>query len=135
MHAGGTDGKAEADAFADQALQLVLTRKNRSGNTPLHWAALNGQAKAAEILAALQHDLGVANSAGQTAYDAAVGAQRTAVAELLVRLAEARVANIDVADLDGEADASDAAEAAGQELGGLTLEEGGEGDVPDADAA
>jgi len=44
----------------------ILAHANQEGNTPLHWAALNGHLEAVKALVSQGADTGVRNKAGRT---------------------------------------------------------------------
>ena len=56
---------------ADKSAPSLVNHKNVSGNTPLHWAALNGQLLCVKALVAAGADASIINAAGHDAlYDA-----------------------------------------------------------------
>ena len=46
---------------------LLLNAQNMAGNTPLHWAALNGHLEAVKLLVNAGADMGMKNQAGKDA--------------------------------------------------------------------
>lgn len=63
----------------------ILNLQNQSGNTPLHWAALNGHLEAVKILIAAGANLSVRNKAGHDAvYEAEINSKEDVV-ELLLK--------------------------------------------------
>lgn len=63
---------------------LSLNLQNASGNTPLHWAALNGHLSAVKLLVGAGADTTVVNKAGKEAvFEAEAGEQGEVVAWLL----------------------------------------------------
>ena len=73
----------ESDSAVSVASMLV-NRKNQSGNTALHWAALNGHLEAAKLLVGAGASLDVTNEAGHGAiFEAAKAEKEDVVAWLL----------------------------------------------------
>ena len=52
---------------ADKSAPELVNHKNVNGNTPLHWAAMNGQLEAVRVLVGAGADPGVRNEAGRDA--------------------------------------------------------------------
>ncbi|MGA2109022.1 MAG: ankyrin repeat domain-containing protein, partial [Syntrophorhabdales bacterium] len=75
---------------------LVLS-KDDSGDTPLHWAALNGHKEVAELLLARKADVDAKNNDGNTPLQWAAQGGHKDVAELLL----AHKAQVDAADISG----------------------------------
>jgi uncharacterized protein len=90
---------------ADADAAKFVNRQNQSGNTALHWAALNGHADA--VLALLQHgaDPSVLNVAGHDALFEAEVNERTKAAEVL--LAEGKELESGVGASESEATEQD----------------------------
>lgn len=74
-----------ADPAAPPSLRsAILNQQNRSGNTALHWAALNGHLEAVKILVASGASSSVRNKAGLDAvYEAEVNSRGDVVEWLL----------------------------------------------------
>lgn len=73
------------DPAAPQSLRsAILNLQNRSGNTPLHWAALNSHLEAVKILIAAGANSSVRNKAGHdVVYEAAINSKEDVVEWLL----------------------------------------------------
>jgi len=89
----------------DASILAILNRQNKSGNTALHWAALNGHVEV--LLALLQHgsDPSILNTAGHDALFEAELNEKTKAAEAL--LAEGKELENTVnggAETEGDAD-------------------------------
>ena len=63
---------------------LSLNLQNASGNTPLHWAALNGHLPAVQLLMEAGADPTVTNKAGKDALSEAEAAEKNEVAAWLI---------------------------------------------------
>lgn len=74
-----------ADPAASPSLRsAILNLQNRSGNTALHWAALNGHLGAVEILIASGANSSIRNKAGHdAAYEAEINSKEGVVEWLL----------------------------------------------------
>ena len=79
-----------------------VNHKNNSGNTALHWAALNGHADCVAVLIKSGADVMVANQFQKTAFDEAIARDKKDCCELLVR-EDVRLAG----DADDEIEAED----------------------------
>lgn len=91
---------------------LDLNLQNTSGNTPLHWAALNGRLEAVEVLVGAGADVTTINSAGHDAvYEAEVN-EKNDVAEWLLMQGKGLERGV------GGADASAGAEGEAEGSGG-----------------
>ncbi|KAI9045399.1 uncharacterized protein KD926_008826 [Aspergillus affinis] len=64
---------------SDQTTQSILNHKNHSGNTPLHWAALNTHLECVKALVEAGADIAVTNDAGLDAVFLAERADWSAV--------------------------------------------------------
>ena len=65
-------------------LSLIINAQNYSGNTPLHWASLNGHLEAVKVLVAAGADPAIANKAGHdVVYEAEVNGKADVVEWLL----------------------------------------------------
>ncbi|KAI8147889.1 hypothetical protein BJV82DRAFT_593784 [Fennellomyces sp. T-0311] len=53
-------------AWKPEELKAMINVRNAEGNTPLHWAALNGQLPAVELLVKNGGDCKIKNEAGKT---------------------------------------------------------------------
>ena len=73
-----------ADGEKKQAVAMINSA-NKEGNTPLHWAAYNGQLEVVKMLVAAGADSWIKNAAGQLAMYEAERANRTEVAHLLLQ--------------------------------------------------
>ena len=62
---------------------LTLNLQNASGNTPLHWASLNGHLEAVKLLVAAGTDVEVTNHTGRNAADEAENGEKVEVVEWL----------------------------------------------------
>ena len=111
---------------------LNLNLQNASGNTPLHWAALNGHLSAVQALVKAGADVTIINGAGHDAIYAAEANEKNEVAEWLLREGKGLETGVTGSRRDG------GIEAEGEEGGveqDVMLEEGeleGEGDVEEA---
>ena len=66
-----------------------LNRQNKSQNTALHWAALTGHLRIVQLLCETQkQDCNLKNHAGLIAFECALQAQKTRVAEYLAPLSK-----------------------------------------------
>ena len=62
----------------------LLNSQNSSGNTPLHWASLNGHLEAVKVLMGAGADPTITNKAGHdTVYEAEINGKETVVEWLL----------------------------------------------------
>ena len=86
-------GNIEAEGSDKDTEQVVppINKANREGNTPLHWAAYNGQLEIVKILVAAGADMWIKNSAGHLAMFEAERAEKSDVAQYLLRLGGSRV--------------------------------------------
>lgn len=62
----------------------MISQPNNEGNTPLHWAALNGQLEAVKALVAAGASLGAKNHVGQSARCEADRAEKDEVVGFLL---------------------------------------------------
>ena len=70
--------------ISTQSQASVLDAQNAWGNTPLHWAALNGHLEAVKALLAAGATLGIKNKAGHDAvYEAEMNSKNSVVEWLL----------------------------------------------------
>lgn len=65
-------------------MSAILDAHNAAGNTPLHWAALNGHLEAVKVLVGAGADVRVRNGAGREAVGEAEGGGRGEVVEWLL---------------------------------------------------
>lgn len=72
-----------ATANAATTYPLDLNLQNKSGNTPLHWASLNGHVEAVELLVSAGADTEVKNHAGRNAGGEAENGEKVEVMEWL----------------------------------------------------
>lgn len=72
-----------ATANAATTYPLDLNLQNTSGNTPLHWASLNGHLEAVELLVSAGADTEVKNHAGRNAGGEAENGEKVEVMEWL----------------------------------------------------
>lgn len=93
-----------ADPGASQSLRsAILNLQNRSGNTALHWAALNGHLEAVKILIAAGANSSVRNKAGHdVVYEAEINSKEDVV-EWLLKEGHLEEEAVDDDDDDGEA--------------------------------
>ena len=70
--------------LSQHSLALALNIQNSSGNTPLHWAALNGHVEAVKVLVAADADASLTNKAGKDAIYEAEANGKNEVAEWLL---------------------------------------------------
>ena len=70
--------------FATTAHALSHNLQNGSGNTPLHWAALNGHLETVKLLVETGADVTIVNKAGHDAVYLAEVSEKTEVAEWLL---------------------------------------------------
>ena len=63
---------------------FLINLQNSSGNTPLHWAALNGHLETVKVLVEAGTDVTVINDAGHDAIYAAEVNDKTEVAEWIL---------------------------------------------------
>ena len=89
------------------ANSALLNAQNSSGNTPLHWASLNGHLGAVKLLIGAGADPGIVNAAGHDAvYEAEVNGKDDVVEWLLKECMglEKAVGNVDegVQETEGE---------------------------------
>ncbi len=62
-----SESAGEHATTADKSAPELVNHKNVSGNTPLHWASMNGHLEAVKVLVAAGADPGVRNEAGRDA--------------------------------------------------------------------
>ncbi|KAK6534064.1 hypothetical protein TWF281_005403 [Arthrobotrys megalospora] len=89
-------------------LHTLLNFPNESGNTPLHWACLNGHIQAVKVLVKAGADPGVLNAAGHDCvYEAEVN-DKSNVVEWVLNFAEGLESGVGVVgDEDGEKEQKD----------------------------
>lgn len=68
----------------DETRQELLSRRNASGNTAAHWAAMNGQLDAVKLLVEAGADTSLQNEAGRTVTAEADAHGKQAVCEWLL---------------------------------------------------
>ena len=80
----------------------IINARNKSGNTPLHWAALNGHVEI--LLLLLQHgaDPSILNAAGHDALFEAELNEKTKAAEALLAEGKELETGLDINGADGE---------------------------------
>ena len=83
---------------------ILLNVANKSGNTALHWAALNGHLEAAKALVEAGADMGVKNLAG---HDAAFEAEQAGKEEVAAWLIGVRAERDDLTVREEEAEDED----------------------------
>lgn len=88
---------------SDAMLDEVSEPKNDAGNTPLHWAALNGRLDFVKALLDLNCDAEVKNNAGRTAAQEAEAAEKWDVYGLLIE----KTAKPGEGDQEDEADSAE----------------------------
>lgn len=86
-----------------EQLKSLINHRNHSGNTPLHWAALNTHLECVKALVEAGADISVKNDAG---LDAVFLAERTAWSTGEVKEDESGEAEVEV-DREGEGNESD----------------------------
>ncbi len=95
---------------------LLINAKNDAGNTPLHWAALNGHLAASKALVEAGSDSSIENNAGHDAAYEAAQNEKFEVAEWLL-------SKVESAD-DGGAEGSNVNEEEIEETAGVREEDG-----------
>lgn len=72
------------ELISTQSKGSILDAQNAWGNTPLHWAALNGHLEAVKALLAAGASIGIKNKAGYNAvYEAELNSKNSVVEWLL----------------------------------------------------
>ncbi len=66
-HLTPSETAGEHATTADKSAPELVNHKNVSGNTPLHWAAMNGHLEIVKVLVGARADVGVRNEAGRDA--------------------------------------------------------------------
>ncbi|KAL4941210.1 hypothetical protein BDV06DRAFT_6947 [Aspergillus oleicola] len=59
--------KSTEETLTETEIKETINRQNYSGNTPLHWAALNAHIKCVELLVTAGADVSIKNTAGHDA--------------------------------------------------------------------
>ena len=87
--------------------KAIINARNKSGNTPLHWAALNGHVEVLVLL--LQHgaDPSILNAAGHDALFEAELNEKTKAAEALLAEGKELESGLDVNGADAEHEEED----------------------------
>lgn len=122
-----TRGSADIIAYivktAGSGLAALLGRRNKAGNTPLHWAALNGHVEAVRGLVEAGADPYVQNAVGHDAiYEAEVNDRREAVEWMLKEGGLEGLEGEGEAEGEGEEGVSE--EGLREQLSGLEVGEG-----------
>ncbi len=116
---------------------ISLNLQNASGNTPLHWAALNGHLEAVKALVGAGADVTVINSAGHDAVYEAEMNEKNEVAEWLLTEGKGLERGVKGSER-GAGERSEGGEGGGEEEGLEVGEEGeevvmGDGEMWDKD--
>ncbi|KAL9585139.1 MAG: hypothetical protein Q9212_001705 [Teloschistes hypoglaucus] len=117
-----TEPNVQTGGPATPSMGLSLDIQNEAGNTPLHWAAMNGHLEVVELLVESGADLRVQNQAG---HDAAFEAERGGKEEVVAWLLGQQKGFEESSGRAEESAEEDAGEAVG---GGISGEDGGDGD-------
>lgn len=83
IHDAAAQGDLEKVKALLKANPYLVSSKDSHGMTPLHWAALNGQKDAVELLLANKADVNATSNNGDTPLHLAEAAEHQDVAELL----------------------------------------------------
>ncbi|KAL8664551.1 MAG: hypothetical protein Q9202_002960 [Teloschistes flavicans] len=120
--APATTGSNVHNATATSPMGLNLDLQNEAGNTPLHWAAMNGHLEVVKLLVKSGADLKVQNQAG---HDATFEAERGGKEDVVAWLLGQQKGVEETSGREEERVEEDAEEAIGEKIPG---EDGGDGD-------
>ena len=87
---------ADGSGAGKQREVKKINSTNKEGNTPLHWAAYNGQLEVVKILTAAGADMWIKNSAGHLAMFEAERAEKSDVVQHLLEVGGENVENAGV---------------------------------------
>lgn len=79
------NGWADCMHFLLDEIRVSVDHANKSGNTALHWAALNGHAECVQLLLARGACVEAKNCFGQTPFDEALGRDQKDCCEMIAR--------------------------------------------------
>ncbi|KAI4203595.1 MAG: hypothetical protein LQ350_001785 [Teloschistes chrysophthalmus] len=116
-----TELNVQPGGAATSAMGLRLDLQNEAGNTPLHWAAMNGHLDVVKLLVERGANLRVQNQAG---HDATFEAERGGKEEVVAWLLGQQKGVEESSGREEESAEEDAGEAVGEEISG---EDGGNG--------
>jgi ankyrin repeat protein len=124
------DGDLESiRAMRKSKPDLVFSKDDHAGETPLHYAAAKGHKYVAEFLLSCKADANAKDSAGATPLHYAAAGGRVSVAELLL----ANKADVNATDGDGETPLHYAVASAHKDVAELLLASGADVDAKDKD--
>lgn len=102
MHAN-TETVNELIRLADSH-HAPLNLRNTAGNTPLHWAAINGHLEVVKTVVEAGADVTILNAAGQDACYAAELHGKEKIVEWLLKAASESATNEKASEADNESD-------------------------------
>ncbi|KIW18276.1 hypothetical protein PV08_02564 [Exophiala spinifera] len=110
-------GSSVGATTADKSAPSLVNHKNVNGNTPLHWAGMNGHLEVVKALVGAGADPGIANAAGRDAvFESEISAKEGAseCAEWMLKECEGLEKGVGVGHEEGEA-AQEDVDSMGQE--------------------